>query len=138
MLEPDKEGSCVTGLYPGTYRDALVPAHLAAYVVLAGLIAWSQPLEGLTRTGLGLTALVVLVSPFWERPLGAIGVVALVLSVPAGMVAIGLGAMLLRGKAKGEREARDLARTLMWMALLIGLPATFTGAYVNGAGVFCF
>ncbi len=32
--------SCTTGLYPGAYADAIVPAHLAAFAVLAVLAAW--------------------------------------------------------------------------------------------------
>jgi protein-S-isoprenylcysteine O-methyltransferase Ste14 len=138
VLEPEKEGSCVTGLYPGTYRDALVPAHLAAYLVLVGLIAWSHPPSSTTTVGLGLTALLVLISPLWFGPLLLLGLVAIVLSFPAGIVAVVFGVMLVRGKGKGEHQADDLARTLIWMALLIALPATFMGAYVNGAGVFCF
>ena len=41
VLAPGKDlESCTTGLYPGTYADAIVPAQLTAFAVLAVLVAW--------------------------------------------------------------------------------------------------
>ena len=39
LLDPggDLEG-CSTGLYPGTYTDAIVPAHLLAFGILTALV----------------------------------------------------------------------------------------------------
>ena len=135
VLEPEKEGSCTTGLYPGTYADALVPAHLAVYLLLAFLIAWWRPPGRATRIGLAATAVVAAVSVVWPAPAVILGVVGVILAVPAGIAAlIGL-ALFFSGRT---RDPVLTASGLLWTAMLVGLPATLMGAYFNGAGLFCF
>ena len=137
VLEPggNDGGSCTTGLYPGTYGDALVPMHLAAYLVLAWLIAWWRPPGRVTGWALAATALVVVVSLVWPGPAVILGVIGIVASVPVGIAAlIGLGLLFSGRTGKPEQTAN----ALLWTAMLVGLPATLIGAYVNGAGLFCF
>ena len=134
VLEPGEDaGSCTAGLRPGAYGDALVPAHLAAYLLIAGAIAWSHPPGLLTRLGLGASALVVLVSFASTGPIMILGIAGIVGALPAGVYTVIALVTLARG-----RGGEETARSLLWIALLVALPATFLGAYVNGAGLFCF
>ena len=129
---PPPGGSCTTGLYPGAYGDSLVPVHLVAYAVFVGLIVWSGPPGRVAIWALAGTAVVVLVSLVWSGPVVVLGIVALIASVPVAIAAaVLLWAVLRRGRA-------DLVHVLLWTGLVIGLPATFMGAYLNGAGLFCF
>ena len=130
----DPGGSCTTGLYPGLYGDSLIPAHLAAYLVIVAAIVWSRPPGRVERVVLPATGVVVLVSLAWPGPIAILGLAGLLLSIPAGVAAIVLVALMAYGRADREQAAR----ALLWIGLLVALPATFLGAYLNGAGLFCF
>ena len=64
LLEPGRDlENCSTGLYPGSYADAVVPAHLTAFAALALLAGWlsaqrspSGRPDRLTLVALGLLA----------------------------------------------------------------------------------
>jgi hypothetical protein len=58
LLDPgeDLEGGS-TGLYPGTYADAIVPAHLLAFAILTALVTWLSAQRSPTgRPGSGTLA----------------------------------------------------------------------------------
>ena len=134
LLQPGEDrGSCTVGLRPGPYGDALIPAHFAAYLALAGLIAWWRPPGRVTRVALAATAAVALVSLVWPAPAVVLGVVAIVVAVPAGIAAL-IGLALLFT----NRHREQTANGLLWTAMLVGLPATLMGAYFDDAGLFCF
>ena len=105
VLEPEKEGSCTTGLYPGTYADVLIPAHVAAYLVLASLIAWWRPPGRATRAGLAATTVLVLVSLVWPPPAVVLGVVGSSSPSPPG-------SRRLPASRSSSAEGRATARTL--------------------------
>ena len=133
VLQPGEDrGSCTVGLRPGPYGDALVPAHVAAYLAIAGLLAWSHP-GRVTTVALAGSAVVVLVSFVWSAPIAVLGIVGIFASLPAGIYALVALTMLARGRASD-----GTARALLWLALFVGLPGTFMGAYFNDAGLFCF
>lgn len=118
-----------------------MPAHLAAYLVLVGLIVWSRPPGRAARMVLGVTAVIVLVSFAWPVPVALIAGFAMVLAVPVGgglLITAGVLAYRARRAPDGRARQDRIAHALLWLGLLLALPATFAGAYVNGAGFFCF
>lgn len=115
---------------PGTYADALVPSHLAALVALTYLIAVGDRGRA-TRIALAIVVLIALLALITEPVAVVIGIAALVLSVPAGAAAA-IYAFVMR------RDPRRLAQGLLWLGLVIGLPAIAAGSYVNATSLFCF
>ena len=43
-----------------------------------------------------------------------------------------------RARAERTREHAETARWLLWLGLLLGLPASFAYAWLSGVSVFCF
>jgi hypothetical protein len=146
ILEPVRDG-CNTSLIPSTFATALVPVHLAAAVVLAACI-WtaSGPRPGpWTRRGLAATLTFALVCVAVPDVFGIVGFVAVFAAPMLGPVA--LLALLIRaavtarsGRAPAERARAhaQTARGLLWLGLLLGLPASVSYAWLSGASAFCF
>lgn len=153
LLEPgrDLEG-CSTGLYPGTYADAVVPAHLTALAILALLAGWlSAQRSPSGRPGRRTLVALALVSVFalaatarhqlmdWPALIGLLAVFPV--GALAALAALINTVLVLRSgapPARGwERHAR-LAQLAAWLAIGVGLPATLAGVWTNGAGLFCF
>lgn len=149
--EPQPGDSCTTGLYEGLYATVLAPVHLLAFGGLAGLVAWcKRRWDGAVgrRTSAALAAVSVFAlattvhHPLMDWPalvaLLAVGPVALVLAVVALVVVI----TTLRNRALGavERWRRLLGIAIagLWLAIVVGMPASVAAAWVNGAGLFCF
>ena len=71
-----------------------------------------------------------------------VGAGALIALVPVGLALAING--VLRLARRGPKHEPDwderarLAQWLLWGALVIGVPATYTAAYLNGADLFCF
>jgi hypothetical protein len=125
VLEPRSAAGCNTSLAPGAYRDALVPLHLAAAVVL-GACAWF--LSPRRRTAIALTAVAVYVvaSLIAEDGFVVAAIAGLVLGWPAAIVAP-IAALWRRSP-----------QILVWAALLLVLPGHFVAAWDRGADWFCF
>ena len=146
ILEPVRDG-CNTSLIPSTFATALVPAHLAAAAVLAACI-WvvSGPRPGpWTRRGLAAAlafAVVCVAVPDIFEPVGFVVVFTAPTLGSAAVLALLIRALVTARSemAPGER-ARTYAQTarwLLWLGLLLGLPASVTYAWLSGASVFCF
>lgn len=148
LLHPVVPERCTTGLYPGAYGDALVPAHLAAFVVLLALAAW----VGAARSGrrwppvraaAGPAGVLVLAGAFVAWP--SLGVVLLVLGPLAAFALLVRGlleVLATRRAGVDDRERwRRHARVVeagLFAALLLVLPSMFAFAWLNGSGLFCF
>jgi hypothetical protein len=153
VLEPDKGlESCTTGLYEGTYADAIVPAHLTAFAALALLIAWVSAQRSASgrpgRVTVGVLAaigLFALAATAHHKLMDWPALFALIVVVPVGALAAAAGLintlLVLRSKQPPEqgwaRHAR-FAQAGAWLALVVGLPAMLAGVWTNGAGLFCF
>jgi hypothetical protein len=152
VIQPDEDlESCTTGLYEGTYADAIVPAHLAAFAALALLVAWlSAQRSAGGRPGRGTVAALAVITgfvlaatvhhPLMDWP----ALIALIVAVPVGALAATAGlihTLVLRSRRSPERSWERHARVAhvgAWLALVVGLPATLAGVWTNGAGLFCF
>jgi hypothetical protein len=148
VLHPEVPARCTTGLYPGPYGDALVPAHLAAFLVLTGLVAWL----GAVRTGrrrpparsvAGLAAVAVLAGAFAAWP--PLGLAMLVVGPLAGFALLVLGGLQALATARAGLDERErwrrharVVEAALWAALLVVLPLMFGFAWLNGSGLFCF
>ena len=79
-----------------------------------------------------------------------VGAAALLAIVPLGLALAINGLLRLRslrrrsaaGDPRGEAERWEdhalAAQWLVWIALAVGLPASYAFAYLNGASLFCF
>jgi lysylphosphatidylglycerol synthetase-like protein (DUF2156 family) len=153
LLEPGEElDGCTTGLYPGTYAEAIAPAHLLAFACLAGLVAWLSAERSPTRRPghitlavLGAMTLFALAATFEHQLTDWPALIALIVAIPLGALAVTAGlintVIVLRSDrppARGwDRHAR-LAQIAAWLGLVVGVPAALAGAWTNGAGLFCF
>jgi hypothetical protein len=146
ILEPVRDG-CNTSLVPSTFATALAPAHVAAAGVLAACIwAMSGPRPGpWTRWGLAAALTFALVSVAVPGVFAPVGFVAVFAAPTLGSVAV--LALLIRalvtarsGGARAERARAhaQTARWLLWLGLLLGLPASVAHAWLSGASAFCF
>jgi hypothetical protein len=153
VLEPAKDlGSCSTGLYPGSYADAIVPAHLVAFAVLATLIGWLAAQRSptgrpgrITLAALAAMSLFALAATVRHQLMDWPGLFGLLVVVPVGAVAASAAlintVIVLRSHQPPEQGwARHaaMAQAAAWLALVVGLPATLGGVWTNGAGLFCF
>jgi lysylphosphatidylglycerol synthetase-like protein (DUF2156 family) len=143
---------CSTGLYPGTYADAIVPAHLLAFACLASLVAWLSAQRSATgRPGratlvvLAALTLFALAATLHHQLMDWPALIGLIIAIPLGGLAVTAGlintVIVLRSRrppAQGwERHAR-VAQIAAWLALVVGVPAALAGAWTNDAGLFCF
>lgn len=148
-LESESRGSCQSGLRPGTYADWLRPAHLVAFVVLAGVVARFEgvlaggPVPRATARGLAAAAGFVAAALVWPALMHWPGLIAFAASIP--LLFVGGLAAAVRAIAAARRrrvpewpELARAARPLLWLSLLVFLPAHFTAAYLGGADLFCF
>ena len=146
ILEPVRDG-CNTSLVPSAFASALVPVHLAAAAVLGGCI-WviSGPRPGpWTRRGLAAVLAYALVSvavPDLFEPLGFVAVFAAPTVGSLAVLALLIRALVTarsgRDRAERARAHAQTARGLLWLALLLGLPASLAYAWLSGVSVFCF
>lgn len=152
LVSPAEYKGCTDTPMPGLYADLLIPLHLLAQVALSALIAWLAAARAPERRP-GRRTVVVLaaagaftaVSFVWSAPLAAWGMVALLAGgsvvLPAICLVSVIRATLIRVRVAPEARAGAYARLvqmLLWVALIIALPATFAGAWVNAVGLFCF
>jgi hypothetical protein len=130
LLHPPETVSCNTTLPDSTFKAALVPVHLAAASVLAGAL-WSLG----ARRALAAVAVYGLASVVYP-PLFAPAVFAGVVVGPL----LGVGGLLALGvrAALGRRVDGFSVRVLLWGALLLGIPASLSFAWMRGASIFCF
>lgn len=153
VLEPAEnfEG-CSTGLYPGPYADAIVPARLLAFAILAALVGWVSAQRRPTRrpgrvtlvvlAAMGVFALAATVRhELMDWPALAALIVVLPLGALAAVAALINTVIVIRSGGPPEQGwARHaaLAQWAAWLVLAVGLPATLAGVWTNGAGLFCF
>jgi hypothetical protein len=153
VLEPGKDlEGCSTGLYPGAYADAIVPAHLIAFAALAALVAWLSAQRSasghpgrVTLGALAAMSLFALAATVRHELMDWPTLAALIVVVPLGALAaaaalINTVIVLRSGQPPQQGWARHaaLAQAAAWLALVVGLPATLAGVWTNGAGLFCF
>ena len=146
ILEPVRDG-CNTSLVPSTFESALAPAHLAAAGVLAACI-WviSGPRPGpWTRRGLAAALTYALVSvavPELFEPIGFVAVFAAPTVGLLAVLALAIRALVTAGSslapAERARAYAQTARWLLWLGLVLGLPASVAYAWLSGVSVFCF
>jgi hypothetical protein len=132
LLDPVRE-DCNTSLRPGAYRDAMVPAHLAAVAVLSACLWWSSDRSGrIVLVTVWVYALACVLRPGLIVPPAFVAVFA---AVPVG------GALVL-GVALHVAVSRRLrpvhAASLAWGMLVLGVPASVGYAWLGGASAFCF
>ena len=146
ILEPVRDG-CNTSLVPSTFATALVPAHLAAAAVLAACIwAMSGPdPDPWTRRGLAAALLYALASaavPALFAPVGFVIVFTAPILGSLAVLAMAIRTLAtMRSGWPADERAREHARTacwLLWLGLLLGLPASLSYAWLSAASVFCF
>jgi hypothetical protein len=148
VLDPVVPEGCTTGLYPGAYGDALVPAHAAAFVVLVGLGCWlGARRDGRRRpparaaAALGALAafvgLLALVPALWLVPVILGPVAALALIVAGALHTLATERAGLDDAERWRRHAR-IAEGALWTAVGLVLPGLFVAFWVHGAGLFCF
>ena len=147
VLEPVAADGCNTSLVPSTFATAIAPAHLAVAVVLAACIwAISGPRPGAwTRWGLGAALTYALASaavPGIFTPVGFVLVIVAPLLGSLGLLALLIRALLTAraglDRAERAREHAETARWLLWLGLLLGLPAGASYAWLSGVSLFCF
>jgi hypothetical protein len=140
LLEPGGQGagSCLTGLYPSTYADLLLPLHLLAAAVVAGaLLVLARRLDRVRSTAiaLGLAGAGLAAALAFPPLFGYYGLAALVLSIPLSL-ALALG-LTLGGRAGWQRFAH-VSWAGQWVVLVVLLPGSYAYAWLNGAGAICF
>jgi hypothetical protein len=146
VLEPVTDDGCNTSLMPSTFASALAPAHVVVAAVLAACIwAMSGPRPGpWTRRGLAaaLAYAVACLVPGVFAPVGFVAVFAAPTIGSLAVLALLIRTLViaLRGGAGGERTRAhaETARLLLWLGLLLGLPASAAYAWLDGVSVFCF
>jgi hypothetical protein len=148
LLHPEPPPGCATGLYPGAYGRALVPAHLGAFVVLAALAGWlGARRDGRRRPparaagALGAMLLAVALLALWP----ALWLAPLVLGPVAGVALVVAGALHTLATARADlndaerwRRHAWVAEGALWTAVVLVLPALFAGFWLHGSGLFCF
>ncbi len=152
LIKPGEADGCTTGLYPGLYSEVLIPAHLAAFVVIAGATAWlahrrrgEAGADRLTLLGIAGCALYAAAATQLEAIVGWPALIALIGVIPVtgvfAVAAIVQTAVTQRAQLHEDERWRrhaQIGQIGLWLALTFGLLGTFAGSYVNGAGLFCF
>jgi hypothetical protein len=147
ILEPVADDGCNTALLPSTFATALAPAHLAVAMVLAACIWWMNgPRPGpWIRRGLaaalayGLASIAV---PGLFTPVGIVIVLGGSVLGPLVVLVLLIRTLVtMRAGLPPEERRREHAETahwLLWAALLLGVPASATYAWLSGVSLFCF
>jgi hypothetical protein len=139
-LEPVAVDGCHTSLAPSTFRDALIPVHVAAAAVLSACVLALSTRRG-TLAGLAIGWTYVLASLAHHDLFGVLGLVAVVAAPTIGL--LGVLALLVRTlvalRAGADWSDHALSvQVVLWGALVIGLPANLAYAWSAGADFFCF
>src|SRR4051794_25611080 len=147
-LDPVQLDGCQTSLAPSSYKNALIPVHVAAAALLSAF-AWlisarrrNAALPGRpTLAALAIGWAYALVSLADHELFGILALVAIVGAPTVGV--LGAVALLLRTLANLRADApwaehAFTAQVALWGALVLGLPASLAFAWSQGADLFCF
>ncbi len=142
VLEPPDRIPCNSELAPGTFRETLVPAHLAAAAILIGCLYEL----GANRRGLVAVAVFALVSVVVPAGFALVGFAAMLamqmliyIAIPALLICTVVVLRWLRDDPAERREALvSNARIALWLGLTVALPANLAFAWLSGASLFCF
>lgn len=141
VLEPPERIPCSSELAPGTFRETLVPAHLAAAAILWGCL-WEL---GANRRGLAAVAAVALVSVVVPVVFALVGFAAFLavqlliyIAIPALLICTVVVLRWLRDPAERRAALVTNARIALWLGLTVALPANLAFAWLSGVSLFCF
>jgi len=141
VLEPPDRIDCSSELAPGTFRDTLVPAHLAAAAVLIGCLYEL----GANRRGLAAVAVFALVSVAVPAGFVVVGFAAMLLAqlliylaIPALLICTVVVLRWLRDPVERRATLVSNARVALWLGLTVALPANLAFAWLSGVSLFCF
>ena len=141
VLEPPEKIDCSSELAPGTFRDTLVPAHLAAAAILIGCLYEL----GANRRGLLAVAVFALVSAVVPAGFALVGFAAMLamqmliyLAIPALLICTVVVLRWMRDPAERRETLVNNARIALWLGLVVALPANLAFAWLSGVSLFCF
>ena len=141
VLEPPERIACSSELAPGTFRETLVPAHLAAAAILWGCL-WEL---GANRRGLAVVAAFALVSLVVPALFALVGFAAFLavqlliyIAIPALLICTFVVLRWLRDPAERRAALVTNARIALWLGLTVALPANLAFAWLSGVSLFCF
>jgi hypothetical protein len=141
VLEAPSSTPCSSSLAPGPFRAALVPAHLAAAAILMACLYQL----GANRRGLAAASVFALVSLLIPGVFGLVGFAALLvaqmlglLAIPALLICTVVVMRAVRDPAERRAALTSTARTALWLALVVALPANLASAWLSGVSLFCF
>ena len=141
VLEPPERINCSTELGPGTFRETLVPAHLAAAAILWGCL-WEL---GANRRGLAAVAVFALVSLVVPAGFALAGFAAMLavqlliyIAIPALLICTVVVLRWLRDPGERREALVSNARIALWLGLTVALPANLAFAWLSGVSLFCF
>jgi hypothetical protein len=151
LLRPAESVSCNTSLLDSTFKTALVPVHLAAAALLSGCLlalgarrAGGRP-DRATSFALGAVwayALGCVIEPALFGPTAFLAVIAAPTLGIVLLVVLAIRALAIRRSARSHDalwldHARS-AQVALWAALVLGVPASLSYAWLSGAHAFCF
>jgi len=126
VLEPPEKIDCSSELAPGTFRDTLVPAHLAAAAILIGCLSEL----GANRRGLAAVAVFALVSVVVPAGFAVVGFAAMLamqllmyVAIPALLICTVVVLRWLRDPVERRATLVRNARVALWLGLTVALPA---------------
>jgi hypothetical protein len=141
VLEPPEKIDCSSELAPGTFRDTLVPAHLAAAAILIGCLSEL----GANRRGLAAVAVFALVSVVVPAGFAVVGFAAMLamqllmyVAIPALLICTVVVLRWLRDPVERRATLVRNARVALWLGLTVALPANLAFAWLSGVSLFCF
>ena len=141
VLEPPEKIDCSSELAPGTFRDTLVPAHLAAAAILIGCLSEL----GANRRGLAAVAVFALVSVVVPAGFAVVGFAAMLamqllmyVAIPALLICTIVVLRWMRDPAERRETLVNNARIALWLGLVVALPANLAFAWLSGVSLFCF
>jgi hypothetical protein len=141
VLEPPERIACSSELAPGTFRETLVPAHLAVAAILIGCLYEL----GANRRGLAAVAVFALVSVVVPAGFALVGFAAMLavqllayIALPALLICTVVVLRRLRDPAERREALVGNTRTALWLGLTVVLPANLAFAWLSGVSLFCF